>query len=113
TAPDTGTVVPAAAPVAAASASGSLEPITFQGDGDANFNLVVYPSYRFFDGRTANRPWLLELPDPVTKVPWGSWVEIHPRSAAEMGIEQGDVLEVTSPHGTLQTYAYVYPGVRP
>ena len=35
-----------------------------------NFNLVVYPSYRFFDGRTANRPWLLELPDPVTKVSW-------------------------------------------
>jgi anaerobic selenocysteine-containing dehydrogenase/Fe-S-cluster-containing dehydrogenase component len=79
----------------------------------AGLNLVVYPSYRFFDGRTANRPWLLELPDPVTKVPWQSWLEIHPRAAQQLGIEQGDLVEVTSPHGSLQVWAYVYPGVRP
>lgn len=81
--------------------------------GDGQFHLVVYPSYRFYDGRTANRPWLLELPDPVSKVPWDSWVELHPRTAQELGIAQGDVIEVSSPHGTLQSYAYVYPGVRP
>lgn len=91
---------------------GTGQAITFEGDGDANLHLVVYPSYRFYDGRQANRPWLLELPDPVTKVPWSSWVEIHPATAEEMGIEQGDVLEVSSPFGRLETYAYVYPGVR-
>lgn len=101
------TVQPAAAAVAGA------DPIAFQGDGDANFHLVVYPSARFYDGRDANKPWLLELPDPVTKVPWGSWVEIHPTTANELGIEQGDVIEVASQHGSLETYAYVFPGVRP
>ncbi|MQA89580.1 MAG: 4Fe-4S dicluster domain-containing protein [Gemmatimonas sp.] len=93
--------------------AGSIQPIAFEGDGDANFHLVVYPSYRFFDGRLANRPWLLELPDPVTKVPWGSWVEIHPTTAEAMGIEQGDIVEVASQFGSLETFAYIYPGVRP
>jgi anaerobic selenocysteine-containing dehydrogenase/Fe-S-cluster-containing dehydrogenase component len=88
-------------------------PLAFQGAQDANFHLVVYPSYRFFDGRTANRPWLLELPDPVTKVSWDSWVEIHPAAAAELGVRQGDWMEVTSPFGTVEVPAYVYPGVRP
>jgi anaerobic selenocysteine-containing dehydrogenase/Fe-S-cluster-containing dehydrogenase component len=99
---------PAAAPAVAPATQPPTAPA-----GDGELSLVVYPSYRFYDGRTANRPWLLELPDPVTKVPWGSWVELHPHTAAELGIEQGDVVEVTSPFGSLETYAYVYPGLRP
>ncbi|MEX2581910.1 MAG: molybdopterin dinucleotide binding domain-containing protein, partial [Gemmatimonadota bacterium] len=92
---------------------GAIQPIAFEGEGDAALHLVVYPSYRFYDGSLANRPWLLELPDPVTKVPWGSWVEIHPTTAREMGIEQGDIVEVTSSFGSVETFAYVFPGVRP
>jgi molybdopterin-containing oxidoreductase family iron-sulfur binding subunit len=114
-----------AAPGAAA-AAGSAAPVTGAAipataaapaplgvPDDANFHLVVYPSYRFYDGRLANRPWLLELPDPVTKVPWDSWVELHPRAAADLGVEQGDMVEVESAYGIIQSAVYVYPGVRP
>jgi hypothetical protein len=59
-----------------------MEAATFTGDaGDDAFYLIVYPSYRFFDGRLANRPWLQELPDPVSKFCWSSWVEINPVTA--------------------------------
>jgi anaerobic selenocysteine-containing dehydrogenase/Fe-S-cluster-containing dehydrogenase component len=101
--------VPPAAPAAAAAAA---RPADFEGPADANFHLVVYPSYRFFDGRTANRPWLLELPDPVTKVAWESWVEVHPAAAEQMNVRQGDLVEIRSHHGTLEVPVYVYPGVR-
>jgi molybdopterin-containing oxidoreductase family iron-sulfur binding subunit len=104
-------VAAAAAPIAAVPAGAPAQPLAFEGEGQ--YHLVVYPSYRFFDGRTANRPWLLELPDPVTKVPWDSWVEMHPRTARELGLQQGDVVEVKSAHGALETFVYVYPGVRP
>jgi anaerobic selenocysteine-containing dehydrogenase/Fe-S-cluster-containing dehydrogenase component len=104
---------PVAPPTQAPTAAPTFQPIVFQGDADANFNLVVYPSSRFYDGRQANRPWLLELPDPVTKVAWDSWVEIHPRAAEELGVRQGDVLEISSPHGSIETFAFIYPGVRP
>jgi anaerobic selenocysteine-containing dehydrogenase/Fe-S-cluster-containing dehydrogenase component len=104
--------VPLQAPAVQAPAAGTGQPIVFEGEGDANLHLVVYPSYRFYDGRNANRPWLLELPDPVTKVPWDSWAELHPRTAEEMGIRQGDVIEIASQYGTIETFAFVYPGVR-
>jgi molybdopterin-containing oxidoreductase family iron-sulfur binding subunit len=90
-----------------------FEPLQFEGAEDANFHLLVYPSYRFFDGRTANRPWLLELPDPVTKISWDSWVEMHPRAAEELGVGHGQMVEITSPYGSLRAPVFVYPGVRP
>jgi anaerobic selenocysteine-containing dehydrogenase/Fe-S-cluster-containing dehydrogenase component len=115
TAPDAQTIpAPAGTATPQVGALGVAGGVTqFEGADGANFFLVVYPSYRFFDGRTANRPWLLELPDPVTKIPWHSWVEIHPQAAQQLGVRQGEVVEVTSPYGTIETFVYVYPGVRP
>src|ERR1041384_1638644 len=37
-------------------------------DGDGEFVFLPVPSSMYFDGRGANRPWLLENPDPVTKI---------------------------------------------
>ncbi len=54
-------------------------------DGDGEFALVVYPSPRFGDGKHSNRPWLQELPDPVSKMAWHSWVEVHPEAARPFG----------------------------
>ena len=61
----------AAAPAlnAAGLARLKLQPATFDGgQGSDQLVLLAYPSYRFYDGRTADRPWLQELPDPVNKV---------------------------------------------
>ncbi|NIQ59771.1 MAG: nitrate reductase, partial [Gammaproteobacteria bacterium] len=79
---------------------------------EGRFTLIAYPSSVLYDGRGANRPWLQELPDPVTKITWGTWVEIHPETAAELGIAEGDMLEVSSPAGTVTAPAYPYPGMR-
>jgi anaerobic selenocysteine-containing dehydrogenase/Fe-S-cluster-containing dehydrogenase component len=111
--PQQAAVAPAPIPNVAPAPSPSFAPVEFEAADGANFHLVIYPSYRFYDGRTANRPWLLELPDPVTKVSWQSWVEMHPRAAEELGIHQGDTVEVTSPYGAVAAPVYVYPGVRP
>ncbi|MBA2671222.1 MAG: 4Fe-4S dicluster domain-containing protein, partial [Gemmatimonadetes bacterium] len=48
-----------------------------------------------------------------TKVSWDSCIEIHPRTAEELGVRQGDWLEVSSQYGSVEAPAYVYPGVRP
>ena len=34
-----------------------------------------------YDGRGANKPWLQELPDPVTKIVWQTVVEMHAETA--------------------------------
>jgi anaerobic selenocysteine-containing dehydrogenase len=86
----------------------------FAGDkGDYPLHLQVYPSTAFYDGRGAALPWLQQLPDPMTTVVWDSWVEINPRTAADLGIAFGDLVEVASLHGTLRLPAVIYPGIRP
>jgi molybdopterin-containing oxidoreductase family iron-sulfur binding subunit len=62
--------------------------------------------------RNGNRPWLLELPDPVSKITWHSWVEMHPEAAGRMGLRNGDVVRVISPHGEVQVPVWTYPGIR-
>jgi len=76
-------------------------------------HLSVYPSTAFYDGRGASLPWLQQLPDPMTTVVWDSWIEINPKTAAELGINFGDLVEVTSPQGSLRVPAVIYPGIRP
>ena len=75
--------------------------------------LVVYQSPVLGDGRAGNKPWLQELPDPVSKIAWQSWVEIHPTTAVALGVQNGDHVTVTTAAGTLTAPAYIYLGVRP
>lgn len=89
-------------------------PPRFAGDEKSfPLNLQVYPSTSFYDGRGAPLPWLQQLPDPMTTVVWDSWVEINPATAAGLGIGFGDLVEVSSPAGSLRVPAVIYPGIRP
>jgi len=80
--------------------------------GQGTATLVLYPSPAFYDGRGANKSWLQELPDPTTKGVWGSWVEIHPETAAAMGVAQGDGVKVETDAGSVTLPAYLYSGIR-
>jgi molybdopterin-containing oxidoreductase family iron-sulfur binding subunit len=81
--------------------------------GDGDLTLVVYPHPHFYDGRGANKPWLQEIPDPVTKVVWDPWCELHPDTAKRLGVETGDVLALESPGGRAELPAYVNALMRP
>ena len=93
------------------------------GDGDgggfplpqtpSGTQLVVYPTAQFYDGRGANRSWMQEQPDAITKAVWNSWVEMHPDLAAELGVERGDLVRVESAQGAIEAPVYVYRGIRP
>jgi molybdopterin-containing oxidoreductase family iron-sulfur binding subunit len=79
---------------------------------EGRFGLIVYPSAALYDGRGANRPWLQELPDPITKLAWSTWLEIHPDTADRLGIADGDIVEVASEAGAVKAVALRYPGIR-
>ena len=80
---------------------------------DYPFHFLPYASQAFLDGSLAHLPWLQELPDVVSTAMWSSWVEINPRTAQDLGIVQGDMIEITSAHGTLQAPALLSPGIAP
>jgi anaerobic selenocysteine-containing dehydrogenase/Fe-S-cluster-containing dehydrogenase component len=75
--------------------------------------LIVFPSIALHDGRGANKPWLQELPDPVSKITWHAWVEVHPETAAKWQLASGDVVLLKSAHGAVRAPVWITPGVRP
>ena len=74
--------------------------------GDGSHTLVVYPSGRLFDGRGADKAWLQESPDPMTQVAWDAWIEVPTETASNLGLTRGDLVKVTSPHGSIELPAY-------
>jgi anaerobic selenocysteine-containing dehydrogenase/Fe-S-cluster-containing dehydrogenase component len=105
----TGTIAPRTMAPTAPAASRTPGSTAAQGD----FFLVVYPSPTLGNGRGTNKPWLVELPDPVTKMTWSSWVEIHPETATRLGIDRGDIVEVRAGNASVRAPAIPYLGVRP
>jgi anaerobic selenocysteine-containing dehydrogenase len=81
--------------------------------GEYPFYFLPYATQQFYDGRHANLPWMQELPEVLSTGMWGTWVEINPRVAATLQIEQGDLVEVRSPHGKVRAPALLSPGIAP
>ncbi len=81
-------------------------------DTTGDMYLVVYHNPVLGDGRGANKPWLQELPDPVTKICWQTVAEIHPLTAKRMGLKNGDHVQVTTAVGSLTLPVYCYLGIR-
>jgi molybdopterin-containing oxidoreductase family iron-sulfur binding subunit len=69
--------------------------------------LYPYPSVKSFDGRAANRPWMQELADPITQAVWGAWAEVHPDTAKELKLAQGDSVVLRTDDGEVTVPAYV------
>jgi len=85
-------------------------------DGDAlqyPFHFLPYASQALYDGSLAHVPWLQEMPDPMTSGMWCSWVEINAKKADELGIHQGDVIEIASTQGGVRASAFLNPGIAP
>jgi anaerobic selenocysteine-containing dehydrogenase len=80
---------------------------------DFPFYFLPYVSQSFGDGSLAHLPWLQELPDVLTSAMWSSWVEINPKTGDQLGIKQGDLVEIASPQGSLRAAAILSPGIAP
>jgi anaerobic selenocysteine-containing dehydrogenase len=101
-------------PIAQSPSSLSWEEPKFDGDAQRYpLYLLPYVSSAFLDGSLAHLPWLQELPDPMTSAMWSSWVEINPATAMKLGIGDGDVVDLVSPHGSVRTAAVLTPGIAP
>jgi molybdopterin-containing oxidoreductase family iron-sulfur binding subunit len=100
----------APAPVTARVSGVAVGRPALQGEGLA---LLAYPSFRFYDGRSAGSAWLHEVPDTMTQAVWDAWVEVPADAAARLGVASGDIVRVTSPHGAIELPAYVSASLHP
>ncbi len=72
--------------------------------------VVIRPDYSIYDGRFANNGWLQELPDPMTKITWDNVALMSPTTAASMGIENEDLVNVAVNGAAITIAAWIQPG---
>lgn len=76
-------------------------------------NCYIVPSNTLGDGRLANNGWLVELPDPITKVTWDNVICITETKAKELDVQQGDFVRVSRKGvGSVTLPAYIQPGLK-
>jgi molybdopterin-containing oxidoreductase family iron-sulfur binding subunit len=63
-----------------------------------------------YDGRFAGNAWLQELPHPFTKQTWGNAALVSESTAAALGADDGDVVEIATPSGAISLPALVVRG---
>lgn len=73
--------------------------------------LVALPSYALYDGSLANCPWLQELPDPVTKLTWDNVAAMSPGTAARLGVQSEDLVQLQVGQTTVTLPVWVQPGM--
>ncbi len=58
------------------------------------YEIVFYESVAIGNGKHSNNPWLMELPDPVSKHCWENVAFISPADSLELGIGTGDLIRL-------------------
>jgi MoCo/4Fe-4S cofactor protein with predicted Tat translocation signal len=95
---------------AVATAAGSIAegkaPLSAQ---NLEVNFAADPA--LYDGRHANNPWMLELPDPLSCISWDNAAYMSAATAKDLGVENYDVVALKSAEGpSIDIVAWVLPG---
>jgi molybdopterin-containing oxidoreductase family iron-sulfur binding subunit len=84
--------------------------------------VLVIPSLTLGDGTYSNNAWLLELPDPVTKVTWDNVALMSAGTAVKLGVAKatdpksvkkanGTVVTMQTAQGSIDAPVWVQPGM--
>jgi anaerobic selenocysteine-containing dehydrogenase/Fe-S-cluster-containing dehydrogenase component len=79
----------------------------------AELTLHAYPHIFLYDGRGADKPWLQEIPEPVSQIVWDTWAEIHRDTARQLNITTNQIIQLRTEHGMIEAPAYVSDRVHP
>jgi MoCo/4Fe-4S cofactor protein with predicted Tat translocation signal len=65
---------------------------------------------RVHDGTYTNNAWLMEMPDPTTRLTWGNAALLSRATATRLGVRDGDVLRLEVAGRAVDAPALVVPG---
>jgi Fe-S-cluster-containing dehydrogenase component/anaerobic selenocysteine-containing dehydrogenase len=74
---------------------------------DGSYEVIITESVALGTGMHSNNPWLMELPDPVSRQCWENVAAISPGDAKKLGIENGTLLKIAE---GLILPAFIQPG---
>lgn len=81
------------------------------------FELYVYEKIGIGNGNQSNNPWLMELPDPISKVTWDNYITMCPSDVKDMGMHEmlrqdiiGSIATLSANGVTISVPVYPQPG---
>ena len=90
-----------------------VPPVTADTTPHDKLEVLFAPDPSVWDGRFANITWLQELPKPLTKITWDNVVALSPALAAQQGLSNGDLVDVTVNGRMERGPAWIVPGLAP
>src|SRR5690554_731762 len=101
--------------------AGSASPVVAIGTPQVSGDLPLGGQYELnlshdpaiIDGRFANNGWLQELPRPITKLTWDNAALVAPATAEDLGVQTGDLIELSAGGRRLTAPVWVQPGQAP
>ncbi|MBW2724824.1 MAG: 4Fe-4S dicluster domain-containing protein [Deltaproteobacteria bacterium] len=88
----------------------NIAPAALEGSGE--YTVVAYPHSFIGDGSAATLPWMQEIPDPVARASWLSWLEISENTCQKLGVDYGEVVEVKTSAGSVKLPVYPRGGIQ-
>jgi len=84
----------------------------------SGIEIAIKPDARIYDGRFANNAWLMELPEPMTKITWDNVALMSAATAEKIGIDpersfknnEVPLVRITAQGETIEIAAWVEPG---
>lgn len=88
--------------------------------GGGQFELFVYEKVGLGNGNYSNNPWLMELPDPISRVTWDNYITMSPIDVKALELNEmlrqdieGSIAELTVNGTTIKVPVYPQPGQAP
>ena len=76
-----------------------------------NLEVIFFRDAKVDDGRYANNGWMQELPDPITKMTWDNAVLVSRKTARELGVANGDIVEISLNGRSVKGPIWTQPGM--
>lgn len=106
---DSPRLAPVIAQIASTDLAKALGEVRFADAGNS-LEVCFRPDSRVYDGRFTNNAWLLELPDPMTKLTWGNAALLAPATAARSGVTSEDLVELRYRGRSVRAPVLIVPG---
>jgi molybdopterin-containing oxidoreductase family iron-sulfur binding subunit len=89
----------------------TIPQVKFASTSANSLEVIFYRDAKVDDGRYANNGWMQELPDPITKMTWDNAVLVSRKTARELGVQNGDIVEITLNGRSVKGPIWTQPGM--
>lgn len=91
----------------------NLDKVSIKKKDTSEFELVLQTSTVAYDGSQRNNAWLMETPDPVSKVSWDNYLAMLPKTAEKLSLKTGDIVTIEVNKKSFEVPVFLQPGIHP